>query len=58
MIVQPPQLIGSPVKPTISWTLLPTDYVLPDDPVENIQQPFLAAALTEALGLSIEAVRD
>jgi Uma2 family endonuclease len=34
----------------ITWDKLPSDFVLPDDPVENIQQPFLAAALTEALG--------
>jgi Uma2 family endonuclease len=34
----------------IAWEPLPVEYVLPDDPVENIQQPFLAAALTEALG--------
>jgi Uma2 family endonuclease len=33
----------------ITWDLLPKDFVLPDDPVENIQQPFLAAALTDAL---------
>jgi Uma2 family endonuclease len=37
-------------KPLISWEALPDDYVLPDDPVENIQQPRLAAALTDALG--------
>jgi Uma2 family endonuclease len=34
----------------ISWQPLPADYVLPDDPVENQQQPILAAALTDALG--------
>lgn len=33
----------------ITWEPLPPDYVLPDDPVENIHQPFLAAALTNAL---------
>ena len=37
-------------EPTITWTALPADYILPDDPVENIQQPLLAAALTDALG--------
>lgn len=37
-------------QPTVTWELLPPDYVLPDDPVENIQQPALAAALTDALG--------
>lgn len=34
----------------ITWEPLPDDFVLPDDPVENIQQPILAAALTDALG--------
>lgn len=33
----------------ITWEKLPADYILPDDPVENIQQPFLVAALTDAL---------
>ncbi|NER50273.1 MAG: hypothetical protein F6J92_27085 [Symploca sp. SIO1A3] len=35
---------------TVAWEALPADFVLPDDPVENIQQPLLAAALTDALG--------
>ncbi|BAU43422.1 Uma2 family endonuclease [Leptolyngbya sp. O-77] len=34
----------------VTWEALPDDYRLPDDPVENIQQPLLAAALTDALG--------
>ncbi len=37
-------------EPIISWEALPEDFVLPDDPVENNQQPLLAAALTDALG--------
>ncbi|MFK0732671.1 MAG: Uma2 family endonuclease [Gloeotrichia echinulata GP01] len=37
-------------EPNITWEPLPADYILPDDPVENIQQPTLAAALTDALG--------
>jgi Uma2 family endonuclease len=44
MILQTP-----PHTLEITWEKLPADYVLPDDPVENIQQPFLAAALTDAL---------
>lgn len=44
------QVTPSTQIPKISWDKLPDDFVLPDDPVENIQQPFLAAALTEALG--------
>ncbi len=34
----------------VSWDKLPDDFVLPDDPVENAQHPYLAAALTDALG--------
>ncbi len=41
---------ASPLAPTVTWESLPADFVLPDDPVENIQQPPLAAALTDALG--------
>ena len=37
---------------TISWEKLPDDFKLPDDPVENIDQPLLAAALREALDLA------
>jgi Uma2 family endonuclease len=44
------QIPPSKIEPTITWEALPTDFVLPDDPVENIQQPTLAAALTDALG--------
>ena len=47
MILQIPLI---KIEPTITWEPLPTDFVLPDDPVENIQQPTLAAALTDALG--------
>jgi Uma2 family endonuclease len=36
--------------PSITWEVLPANFVLPDDPVENNQQPLLAAALTDALG--------
>ncbi|WP_414529625.1 Uma2 family endonuclease [Nodularia chucula] len=34
----------------ITWEALPADFILSDDPVENIQQPALASALTDALG--------
>ncbi|MGF1604009.1 MAG: Uma2 family endonuclease [Thermosynechococcaceae cyanobacterium] len=36
----------------ITWEKLPDDYVLDDDPVDNINQPALAAALTESLSLA------
>jgi hypothetical protein len=34
---------------TISWEKLPDDFPLPDDPVDNVNQPALAAALTDSL---------
>ncbi|MBW4615956.1 MAG: Uma2 family endonuclease [Desmonostoc vinosum HA7617-LM4] len=37
-------------NPIVTWEKLPDDFILPDDPVENLQQPSLAAALTDALG--------
>jgi Uma2 family endonuclease len=44
------QITSIKTEPTVTWEALPTDFLLPDDPVENIQQPPLAAALTDALG--------
>lgn len=34
---------------TITWEKLPDDFPLPDEPVDNIDQPLLAAALSECL---------
>lgn len=50
MVLQVPSVPATPLAPTVTWERLPADFVLPDDPVENIQQPPLAAALTDALG--------
>jgi len=36
----------------ITWEKLPDDYVLPNEPVDNINQPAIAAALTESLQLA------
>jgi Uma2 family endonuclease len=47
MVLQTPQ---KRTPTLVTWEKLPEDFVLPDDPVENIQQPTLAAALTDALG--------
>jgi hypothetical protein len=33
----------------ITWEPLPDDFILPDDPVDNINQPALASALTDSL---------
>ncbi|NJR70895.1 MAG: Uma2 family endonuclease [Synechococcales cyanobacterium CRU_2_2] len=38
--------------PVITWEKLPETYVLPDDPVDNVYQPAIAAALTESLQLA------
>jgi Uma2 family endonuclease len=50
MVLKVPNPPFAPSPPTITWDALPANFVLPDDPVENIQQSLLAAALTEALG--------
>ncbi len=50
MVLQIPSPPSSPAHPVVTWEPLPSDFRLPDDPVENIQQPPLAAALTDALG--------
>jgi Uma2 family endonuclease len=47
MVLQAPSCKTAPI---ITWEALPADFVLSNDPVENIQQPPLAAALTDALG--------
>ena len=39
-------------KPEIVWEKLPANFVLPDDPVESIAQPFLAAALNDSLEIA------
>jgi len=43
-----PSILHEPLA--VTWEPLPDDYILPDDPVENLQRPLLAAALTDALG--------
>ncbi len=50
MVLQVPHTPSTQNSPRITWEALPADYKLPDDPVENLQQPLLAAALTDALG--------
>jgi len=34
---------------TVAWKKLPDNFKLPDDPVDNVNQPVLAAALTDSL---------
>ena len=37
------------VNYTLTWEKLPDDFPLPDEPLDNIDQPLLAAALSEIL---------
>lgn len=39
-------------QPVIDWELLPKNFILPDDPVESINHPLIAAALTDALDVA------
>ncbi|TAF33056.1 MAG: Uma2 family endonuclease, partial [Oscillatoriales cyanobacterium] len=43
---------------TITWPLLPDDFQLPDDPVEDESQPLLAAALRQPLTEFPELIQD
>lgn len=45
-------MIASVATYQVSWEELPDDFVLDDAPVDNINQPLLAAALTESLELA------
>ena len=47
VIAKPPIPQTRPL--TIAWEKLPDDFKLPDDPVDNVNQPALAAALTDSL---------
>lgn len=38
--------------PTIKWERLPSDFKLPNDPVENTNHPLIAAALREILAIA------
>lgn len=40
------------MTPVITWEKLPDDFILPDDPVDNINQPSIAAFLKEILLLA------
>jgi hypothetical protein len=48
----PPKVSPLVMTPVISWEKLPDDFILPDDPVDNIHQPSIAAGLTESILLA------
>lgn len=57
MVASPPLRTAPRSSLKIAWEKLPDDYVLPDDPVDNIYQPLLAEALRDglaAIGLASE----
>ncbi|OLT61075.1 Uma2 family endonuclease [Moorena bouillonii] len=45
-------MIASTATYEVTWEKLPDDFVLDDEPVDNINQPALAAALTESLEIA------
>ncbi len=45
-------MLTSSTTHEITWEKLPDDFVLDDEPVDNINQPSLAAALTESLEIA------
>jgi Uma2 family endonuclease len=45
-------ILASTAHYEITWEKLPDDFVLDDEPVDNINQPSLAAALTESLQIA------
>ena len=45
-------MLASTANYEITWEKLPDDFVLDDKPVDNINQPSLAAALTESLEIA------
>ncbi|MEG5058966.1 Uma2 family endonuclease [Microcoleus sp. A2-C5] len=47
-----------PVKLIVTWPLLPDDFQLPDDPVEDETQPLIAAALRQPLTAIPELMQD
>ncbi|MBO3461131.1 Uma2 family endonuclease [Aetokthonos hydrillicola Thurmond2011] len=45
-------MLASQTTYKVTWEKLPDDFVLDNEPVDNINQPLLAAALTESLELA------
>lgn len=45
-------MLSTSARSEITWEKLPDDFILPDNPVDNITQPLLAAALTDSLAIA------
>ena len=52
VVLEKPYSTPAPAEWNIRWERLPADFALPDDPVDNLQQPLLASALSDALSNS------
>lgn len=52
MIAIAPPPAPKQTLPKVTWSKLPDDFILPDDPVDNNLQPLLAEALRESLELA------
>jgi hypothetical protein len=50
--------VSQPIQPIVTWRILPDDFELPDDPVEDQSQPLLAAALRQPLAAFPELMQD
>ncbi|MFE1746585.1 Uma2 family endonuclease [Coleofasciculus sp. H7-2] len=53
-----PPITQTPTQLSITWPYLPENFPLPDDPVENTDQPLLAAALRQLLIALPDRVQD
>ncbi len=52
-------VISQPISQfKITWPLLPDDFILPDDPVENIEHPLIANGLRQSLVEYPELIKD
>jgi Putative restriction endonuclease len=52
MVTTPTRInLRTRTKLDIAWEKLPRDFVLPDDPIDHIDQPRIASALSESLAL-------
>jgi Uma2 family endonuclease len=49
MVATPQTQPSQFIVPIITWEKLPDDYILPDDPVDNIYQPSIAEGLRDGL---------
>ena len=42
----------------ITWPLLPDDFILPDDPVDDIEHPLIASGLRQSVAADSQLMQD